>query len=156
VPSSDASPIPTCFVVPIDKLYIMLVAHTLAMPNVANFAAWEGIILLASFLVMVLWKLFSGDIPLDDLLSGDARTGYRGNYSTFFSPGRAQMLMLTIVSATYLLLQVIQDPTKFPDVPNSMLTTLGGSQAVYLAGKAQALYFGRFRDLAELVLGRKP
>jgi hypothetical protein len=126
------------------------------MPDVAELAAWGGIILLAGFFGLIFWKLMTGSISLDCLLYGDARTRHGAGYSTFFSPGRAQMLISTVISAVYFLLQVIQDPTKFPDVPNALLAILGGSHAVYLGGKAQALYLGRLRDLAALLDRRIP
>lgn len=124
------------------------------MPSVADLAVWEGLALLAGFIAVVLWKLMTGDISLDYLLYGDARTS-QGSY-LFFSSGRAQMLMVTIALAGYCLLEVIQNPTKFPDVPNAMLAVLGSSHAIYLGGKAQAMYLGRLRDLAALVNGRRP
>ena len=126
------------------------------MLDVAEFAAWEGVILMAGFVLVVLWRLMTGGINLECLLYGDARNRHGLGYSTFFSPGRAQMLMFTIVSAVYFLLQVIQDPTKFPDVPTPLLAMLGGSHVVYLVGKAQALYVGRLRDLAALLDRRIP
>jgi len=120
------------------------------MPSVVQLAEWEGIILVAGLCGVVLWKLFTGEISLDYLLYGDAR-----NRTTFFSPGRAQMLMFTVVSAAYFLLQVIHNPAKFPEVPSALLGVLAGSHAVYLGGKAQSLYLGRFRDLADSLIGRK-
>jgi hypothetical protein len=118
------------------------------MPNVTQFAAWEGMILVSGLCGIVLWKLMTGGISLNCLLYGDARAVKGGGRKTYFSAGRAQMLMITVVSAGYFLLQVIQDPTHFPDVPTPVLIALGGSSAIYLGGKAQALYLGRFRDLA--------
>jgi hypothetical protein len=126
------------------------------MLNVAELAAWGGIILLAGFFGLVFWKLMTGGISLDYLLYGDARTRHGASHSTFFSPGRAQMLMFTVLAAMYFLLQVIQDPTKFPDVPNALLAILGGSHILYLGGKAQALYLGRLRNLAALPDRRNP
>ena len=121
------------------------------MPTVTQFAAWAAIALVAGFAGVVCWKLLAGDIPLDWLLYGDAR-GLRGaKSSTFFSAGRAQMLITTLAFSVYFLTQVIHDPTKFPDVPNTLLGILGGSHVVYLGGKAQALYFGRLRDLSALL-----
>lgn len=121
------------------------------MPNVAQFAAWEGIILVSGLCGIVLWKLMTGGISLNCLLYGDARVVKGRGHKTYFSAGRAQMLMTTVVSAGYLLLQVVQHPTHFPDVPTPFLIALGGSSAMYLGGKAQALYLGRFRDLAGLL-----
>ena len=126
------------------------------MPNVAVLAAWEGIILMAGFFGLIFWKMLTGEISLDCLLYGDARARLGTGYSTFFSPGRAQMLMFTVVSAMYMLLQVIQNPTKFPDMPSALVAFLGGSHAVYLGGKAQALYLGRLRDLVASLDGRRP
>jgi len=114
-------------------------------------AKWGGIILLGGFISVVLWKATIGEISLDYLLYGDAKT-YRGaGTTTFFSPGRAQMLLLTVMVAGYYLLRVIQDPTHLPDVPDELIVALGASHAVYLGGKAQSLYLGRVRDLVSLL-----
>lgn len=127
------------------------------MPNAAELAIWEGVILLFGFIGVVLWKLITGGISLDYLLYGDARRVRRGTGpSVFFSPGRAQMLMMSVSFAGYYLLQVIQDPTHFPDVPDGLLAVLAGSHAVYLGGKAQSLYLGRARDLIALLNRRTP
>jgi hypothetical protein len=125
------------------------------MPNVIQLAAWEGIILVSGLCGIVLWKLMTGGISLNYLLRGDARAPGGNGRRTYFSAGRAQMLMTTVISAGYFLLQVIQDPTQFPDIPTPFLIALGGSQAIYLGGKAQAVYLGRFRDLAALLDRRK-
>jgi hypothetical protein len=114
-------------------------------------AKWEGIILLGGFICVVLWKLATGEISLDYLLYGDARTHQGAGPATFFSPGRAQMLMTTVIVAGYYLLQVIQDPTHFPAVPNELVAALGTSHAVYVGGKAQSLYLGRLRDFVSLL-----
>jgi len=116
------------------------------MPSITELAAWEGIILLIGFCGVIFWKLATGDISLEYLLYGDARGLIGGGSRTFFSPGRAQMLMVTITAAIYYLLQVIQNPTKFPDVPNGLIAAVGGSHTVYLTGKLQSLYLGQFRD----------
>jgi len=117
----------------------------------ATLAKWEGIILLGGFISVVVWKVATGEISLDYLLYGDARTDQGAERATFFSPGRAQMLMVTVTVAGYYLLEVIQDPTHFPDVPNELLAALGTSHALYLGGKAQSLYLGRLRDLVSLL-----
>jgi hypothetical protein len=121
------------------------------MVNVAKLAAWEGIVLLAGFIGVVVWKLITGEISLGYLLYGDARALRGVPRSTFLSSGRTQMLTLTVFVAVYFLLQVMQDPTKFPDVPDPLLAVLGVSHAVYLGGKAQSLYLGRLRDLVTLL-----
>ena len=121
------------------------------MPDVIEFAAWEGIILVSGICGIVLWKLMTGTISLNYLLHGDTRPVGGKAKRTYFSAGRAQMLMFTVAGAGYLLLQVIQDPTKFPDIPTPLLIALGGSHAVYLGGKAQATYLGRLRDWVVLL-----
>jgi hypothetical protein len=119
------------------------------MSGVARLVYWEGVILLGGFFGVLVWKLFTGEMSLDYLLYGDRRDRSKpSGYSAFFSPGRTQMLIVTILTASYYLLQVIHDPTKFPDVPAAWIAALGGSQAIYLGGKAQSMLFG-IRDLMD-------
>src|SRR5215510_12380735 len=120
------------------------------MPPPVKLAYWEGLILLGGFFGLIFWKMFTGEISLGHLLQGDRRDANDpSGYSTFVSPGRTQLLMFTIFSAGYYLLQVIHNPTRFPELPTSLLVALGGSQAVYLAGKAQSLLLGRVQDLLD-------
>jgi hypothetical protein len=122
------------------------------MTNAVQLAVWGGMLLLIGFFGIIFWKIFTGSISLDYLLYGDVRERTAKDsqsYSTQFSPGRAQALMFTVVAAGYYLLQVIQDPTKFPQIPDTLLYALGGSHAVYLGGKAQGLLLGRIRDLID-------
>ena len=84
--------------------------------------------------VIVVWKLFTRAIDLSWLLYGD-----RSNGEVFFSPARVQLLIATIFLAMHLLVQVIAHPTVYPHIPPEFLAAVGGSQAVYLGGKARAL-----------------
>jgi len=43
-------------------------------------------------------------------------------------------------------MRVINNPKEFPEVPNGLVGALAASQALYLAGKAQAMLLGRLRD----------
>jgi hypothetical protein len=117
----------------------------------ATLAKWEGIVLLGGFVFVVVWKLATGEISLDYLLYGDAKTYQGAGPTTFFSPGRAQMLLASITVAGYYLLQVLQDPTHFPSLPNELVAALGTSHAIYLGGKAQSVYLGRLRDFFSLL-----
>jgi hypothetical protein len=100
---------------------------------------WEALLLLAGFLGIVLWRILTSRMSLESLLSTDNADG-----TTSFSPGRAQLLIFTLIVAMQYVLQVISDPTRFPTIPDSWVAALGGSQAVYLAGKVQSLgLFGR-------------
>ena len=104
----------------------------------------EGVILLGGFFGVIAWRLFTGGINLDYLLNGklpDCAAEY-------FSPGRVQMLVVSIFAAGYYVIQIIHDPTKFPDIPNSWIIALGGSQAIYLGGKANSMLTG-FRNLTD-------
>ena len=108
------------------------------MSSLSRLAYWEGMILLVGFAGITAWKLFSGEISLENLLRGDGKDS-SGHSISFVSPGRVQLLMTTIISGLYYLLQVMHDPTVFPRIPTAWLVGLGGSHAIYLAGKAQSL-----------------
>ena len=56
-------------------------------------AKWEGIILIGGFVCVVVWKLATREISLDYLLYGDAKANRGADEQTFFSSGRAQMLL---------------------------------------------------------------
>jgi hypothetical protein len=103
---------------------------------------FAGTVLIGGFFVIIGWRLFTGGIPLDYLLYGGRRDRISGDYSEFFSPGRVQLLIVSVVMAGYYLAQVIHDPTRFPEIPTSWLVALGGSHGIYLGGKAQSLFFG--------------
>ena len=109
------------------------------MPTLARLSYWEGMILLGGLLALVLWRLVGGGISLRGLLDGDFWDG--SGYSTEFSPGRAQLLMFTILSALYYMLQVIHNPSALPRVPPALVAAQAGSQAAYLLGKAYSLLF---------------
>lgn len=118
------------------------------MPSVPTLAYWEGAILMAGFFGIVFWRLMTGGIALDQLLEGDIRDPSSADgYSPYVSAGRAQSLLITLFVALSYLLQVIQDPTVFPTLPDGLIGALAGSQALYLGGKVQAMSFGRLRDI---------
>jgi len=120
------------------------------MQFVTTLVRWEGELLIVAFIGIVLWKLFTGGINLDQLLEGDIRDPHgESGFTTYVSSGRAQSLLITMFAASYYLLQVIQKPTEFPPVPTALVGAVGGSQVVYLAGKAQAMLLGRLRDLVQ-------
>jgi hypothetical protein len=119
------------------------------MTSVARLAYGEGIILLSGFFGLFAWRLFSGQISLNGLLCGVRRDRRNpSGYSAFFSPGRTQLLMVTMLTAGYYLLQVIHDPTTFPKIPVAWVVALGSSQALYLGGKARSMLLG-IRDLID-------
>lgn len=115
------------------------------MPSLSTLASWEGLILIGGLFGIVVWKMMTGEIPLEQLFEGDslARDGTRSSYA---SGGRVQAFLVTIYVAFYYLMQVIHNPKEFPEVPTSVVGVLAGSHAVYLGGKARAMLLSRFRN----------
>lgn len=106
------------------------------MLELGQLAGYTGLALIAGFAAVAGWKLLSGGISLDGLLTSYDRRG-RGRSS----PGRQQLLLLTLVAAGQYLAAVLHNPgaTSLPPVPQSLLGILAGSQALYLGGKAFSL-----------------
>ena len=89
--------------------------------------------LLFGFLGIVLLKLANGTISLVGLLETKGPSG-----PPSFSPARLQMLIATVVVAAQYLHAVVTcaPPGSLPKLPAAAVAVLGGSQAVYLGGKA--------------------
>jgi hypothetical protein len=113
------------------------------MPTIAQLARWEGSVLLGAFCVTLCWKLLTAKIPLHELLQGDRADG-----SSYVSSGRIQLLIVTLFASVSYLMKVIHDPRVIPEIPAGLLAALGGSQATYLGGKANAL-LGLFRNTGQ-------
>lgn len=109
------------------------------MAAVATLASRAVLVLILGFLAVTLWQIFTSRISLSGLLQDT-----NGNYS----PGRAQMLMVTLVIAIQYLAQVMQKPTAFPEIPTIWLTALGASHGIYLGGKAHTILFGNSSNQA--------
>ena len=79
--------------------------------------------------VVVAYKLLAGDINTDGLLS-DKQTGEH-------SPGRLQLMLVTIGGAAYYLYQILDGGASgaFPPVPEVLLLAVGASNVGYLGGK---------------------
>lgn len=107
------------------------------MPGLVRAARLEMIILLGGLMVVVLLKVLAGGIKLSGLLFVKG-----GDDKGSFSPARAQMMMATVLTGMYYLLQVIDNPTagSLPDAPTGLVAVLGGSHAIYLAGKVQSVW----------------
>ena len=99
------------------------------MRLLANAARWEMIVLGASFAIVTIWKLLQSGSFAGLLRSADGT----------MSPGRVQLLVLTVLTALQYLLATIHDPSHLPAVPGNLVLALGGSQAVYLGAKAWTL-----------------
>ena len=105
------------------------------METLSMVLRYEMLFLLIGLMVIVAYRLLTQKINVKGLLMD--KTGGRA-----FSPGRLQMLIVTISIAAYYVLMVIEakDAGKFPDMPNEFLLALGGSHTIYLGGKL----YGRF------------
>lgn len=118
------------------------------MRFLVTMAYWEVVVLVGGLFGIVFWKLFTGGIPLKGLLDGDVRDPNSADgFSTQASVGRTQSLTVTLFLALWYLLQVIHNPREFPRLSDTLMGALAGSQALYLAGKAGAMFLGRLRNL---------
>src|SRR5438105_1081045 len=100
------------------------------MRLIANVARWETIVLIVLFGVVTLWKLFQSASFAGLIRSSDGT----------LSPGRVQLLVLTILTAIQYLLATIGDPSHLPAIPSNLVMALGGSQTVYLGAKAWTVF----------------
>lgn len=100
---------------------------------------WEVEIFLLALAGIIAVKLLNGEINTKGLFHGRISKRAR-NQDQYFSPERVQLMLVTLGAAFYYLSLVLNNPKPgtFPDLPQSWPTALGGSNAVYLGGKALA------------------
>jgi hypothetical protein len=96
-------------------------------------ARWELILLIVSFGVVTLWRLFKSGSFAGLVRSSDGS----------LSPGRIQLLTLTILAALQYLLATLHDPSHLPALPSYLVAVVGGSQTLYLGSKAWDLLGGK-------------
>lgn len=117
------------------------------MGLIATALRWEVILLLAGLFGTVAWKILTGVISLRGMLEADVPDANSPDgLVSQNSPGRVQALVISLFSALWYLLQVIHNPTQFPQVPDAMVAALGGSHGFYLSGKAYGLLWPKLRD----------
>lgn len=109
--------------------------------------SWIVGLLLGGLIVVVLFGLLTGRINTRNLLYGRMRDG-----TVYLSPERVQLLIFTLWVALFYLLETFETrfiaPTPetahtLPEVNTQTLTLLGGSQTVYLLGKAYSMLVAR-------------
>lgn len=100
------------------------------MRALATLAHWELILLVSAFGIVTLYKLLQSASFAGLLKSGDGT----------FSPGRAQMLLLTVFTALQYLLQTLHDPSHLPPISSNLVMAMGGSHALYLGAKAWGIF----------------
>src|ERR1041385_2849530 len=105
----------------------------MSLVEIAWFAKLEASVFLAALAAIVSYRLLNGQINTKGLLYGTKKGG--GQY---FRPERVQLLLFTLGAAMFYLSDVLQHRTSggLPDVPKETLALLGGSNAIYLTGKA--------------------
>ena len=105
------------------------------MEQLIPFIRLEVWLTLGGLALVVAYKMLTGPINMRGLLDDKV--------SGALSPGRVQLLVFTVVGAGYyLLLAIERAPSgKLPDIPEEVLLLVGGSQLVYLGGKARSHLF---------------
>ncbi len=121
------------------------------MPGIPELITWEVQLFLLTLFGIVATQLLTGQISTKNLLYGrkndtgdpivgaDGLTRGRKKEDTlYFSPERVQLLLFTLGAASYYLTQVLTNPHPgtFPPLPDSWPAVVGGSNAIYLGGKA--------------------
>ena len=97
------------------------------MGVLTGFIRAEVWVLLGSLVIVVVYQMLTGRISFRSLLYGED-----GNLST----ARVQLLVATLVAAFAYVSQIISRPGEFPAIPAWLLVGLGGSELIYLWGKA--------------------
>jgi hypothetical protein len=100
------------------------------MPDIMQIVTWEVLGLLFALFAVVVSQVLTGHINMHGLLM--RKEGDRS-----FSPERVQVLIATLAAGFGYLLQVLKDPTHFPEIPSSWLVLFGGSHALYLGRRFQ-------------------
>lgn len=108
---------------------------------------WEVELFLLALAGIVVLKLLTGEINTSGLFHGRI-SGRDPKNNQYVSPERVQLLLVTVGAAFYYLTLVLNNPNPgtFPDIPQSWPTALGGSNAVYLGGKAWARWLANGRS----------
>jgi len=101
------------------------------MDTLSAVLRYEMFFVLAGLAGIVAYRLLTRQINTDGLLRD--KVGGRA-----VSPGRLQLLVVTLFVAVYFVADVLQTE-KMPDLPREYLLALGGSHLLYLGGKAYAV-----------------
>lgn len=115
------------------------------MPQLVVLVKWEIEIFLFALTGLIAVKLLTGEINTTGLLFGRiSGRPSRNNQNRYLSPERVQLLFFSIAAAFYYLQLVLNNPNvgTLPDVPQMLPAAVGGSNVIYLAGKAYARLLG--------------
>jgi hypothetical protein len=106
--------------------------------SLVKIVRWEILSFLVALAATVVFQLLTGRINMNGLLRvklGESR----GN----LSPPRVQLLLATLGAAMYYVLATLETAKmgKLPELPDAWPAVLGGSNLIYLGGKAYARFF---------------
>jgi len=116
------------------------------MGSVTTILRYEVLLFLGALTLIVFYQLVTGRINTRRLLFAKGRAAASSltrQESSGLSPSRIQLLVISIGVAIYLLAEVIRDPSQFPEIQTGLLLLMAGSEAIYLARKANNLVLGR-------------
>ena len=115
------------------------------LPTLTVLIAWEVEVLLVLLAAVIVVKLLTGAISTSRLFFGRVANSHPPK-SYYFSPERVQLLAVTLAAALYYLSQVVDQAAtgRLPSVPEVWIAILGGSNGLYLGGKAYTM--GMFQD----------
>jgi hypothetical protein len=117
------------------------------MQLLITIVSWIVGLLLGGLVVVILYGILTRQINTRNLLYGRMRDG-----TAYLSPERVQLMIFTLWVGLIYLLDVFEtrflNPTPetahtLPDVNTQTLALLGGSQTVYLVGKALSMLVAR-------------
>jgi hypothetical protein len=103
----------------------------------------EITIFLVALIGTVAIQLLTGQIKTTGLLQGTISGRPRDN-NQYVSPERIQLLIFTLGAGLHYLSLVLTNPNPgtFPPVPQNWPAIVGGSNVIYLAGKAYSRWLG--------------
>jgi hypothetical protein len=110
------------------------------MQSLVTIVSWIIGLFLACLIVLILFRMLTGQINTRNLLYGRMSDGSR-----YLSPERVQLMIFTIWVGLFYLLETFEtrvvNPTEttahtLPEVETQTLVLLGGSQTIYIIGKA--------------------
>jgi hypothetical protein len=117
------------------------------MQQLITTVSWIVGLFLGGLVTLVLYRMVTGQINMRNLLYGRMSDG-----SAYLSPERVQLMIFTVWVGLFYALETFEtrvvNPTPetahtLPDVNTQTLALLGGSQTIYLLGKAVSMFFAR-------------
>jgi hypothetical protein len=93
-------------------------------------------VFLAGLAAVLVYKILTGRVRLSGLLLGEEGLLTE---ERLLSVSRVQLIFITLIAALYYMAQVVNNPTQFPEVPDTLLYILGASNVLHLRSRYNAL-----------------